>query len=293
MIRTLIVDDEVLAIRRLKIKLNRYSDIEIIGHSLDGDQATSMIRELKPDLVLLDINMPGADGLRVAETIIETKTQVIFVTAFHLYAVQAFEREAVDYLLKPVSVDRLDTAIDRLRTRIIERNARDQIGELKSVIAQIRSSSCEEDTNQHRQYYKNGHTSKIRLLDIEWVEAARDYISLHWAKNGHTSHKIRLLDIEWVEAARDYISLHMKSGKTHFIRHTMKDFEKRLDQNLFARVHRSTIVNLSCVSSITHKSGIFELLLHSGNSVRVGRAYEKQTKLGLKSLASSVWEEAF
>ena len=265
MIRTLIIDDEALAIRRLEIKLGRYRDVDIIGHCRDGDTALADIRLKKPDLVLLDINMPGLDGLSVAEQACETGTHIIFVTAFHQYAVQAFERNAVDYLLKPVSTDRLDLAIERFRDRRQKQDAMDQVTELKSVIAQLRSNNPSRNEPSAAKYF--------------------------WTKDNGVSHKICLNDIEWIEAARDYVSLHMKNGRMHFVRHTMASFEKLLDPQLFQRVHRSAIVNLSQITKISHKDGIFRLVMHSAASIRVGRAYKAKTDLRLKALSSSVWAE--
>lgn len=261
MIRTMIIDDEALAIRRLEIKLGRYRDIDIVGHCRDGDTALAEIRRKKPDLVLLDINMPGLDGLAVAEDVASTGTHIIFVTAFHQYAVQAFERNAVDYLLKPVSTDRLDLAIERFRSRRQQRDAMDQVDELRSVIAQLRAANPDDQDAVTPQYF--------------------------WTKDNGVSQKICLNDIEWIEAARDYVSLHMKNGRMHFVRHTMNSFEKRLDPKLFQRVHRSAIVNLSLITKISHKDGIFRLIMRSNANIRVGRAYKTQTDFRLKELSSS------
>lgn len=264
MIRTLIVDDEALALRRLKIMLNRYHDVEIVGQCRDGDATLIDLREKKPDLVFLDINMPGLNGLSAAEAAANQGVYVIFVTAFHQYAVQAFERNAVDYLLKPVSIDRLDLALDRFRQRRSEREATDKVDELNSVIAQLRSSSSTGQRDNEAKFY--------------------------WMKDNRFSRKICLSDIEWIEAARDYVSLHMQSGKTYFTRSTMTNFESLLDKDIFLRVHRSSIINLTQVTKVSHKDGIFKLYLRSGGHTRVGRAYKSNTVLKLQSLASTVWQ---
>jgi len=262
MIRTLIVDDEALAIRRLEIKLSRYKDVDIIGHCRDGDKALRYIETKNPDLVLLDINMPGQDGLSVAEKTLSKGPHIIFVTAFQQYAIQAFERNAVDYLLKPVSTDRLDQALDRFRQRQKRSDALEEINELKSVIEQLRLTQSRSTEANIPQYF--------------------------WMKDNGVSQKIRLSDIEWIEAARDYVSLHMQSGRTHFIRNTMTGFETLLDGSLFTRVHRSAIVNLSQITKISHKSGIFRLFMRSGAEIRVGRAYRNQTDLRLKELSATL-----
>lgn len=263
MIRTLIVDDEALAIRRLEIKLTRYKDVEIIGHSRNGDSALSDIKSLRPDLVLLDINMPGMDGLSVSEQTLDLGVFIIFVTAFHQYAVQAFERNAVDYLLKPVSTDRLDMALERFRARREQDDAAEHIRELKSVITQLRATDSSQAKTPEPQYF--------------------------WTKGNGVSQKIALHNIEWIEAARDYVTLHMQGGQTHFIRNTMANFEKRLDQSLFQRVHRSAIVNVSQISKVSHKDGVFKLFLNSGAQIRVGRVYKSKVSLRLKEISSSLW----
>lgn len=264
MIRTLLVDDEALAIRRLEIKLSRYKDVEVIGHSRNGDSALSDIQSLRPDLVLLDINMPGVDGLSVSEKALDMGVFVVFVTAFHQYAVQAFERNAVDYLLKPVSTDRLDTAIERFRARREQDDAQEQIRELKSVITQLRAAENRGENTIDLQYF--------------------------WTKGNCVSQKITLNDIEWIEAARDYVTLHMQGGQTHFIRNTMTSFEKLLDKTLFQRVHRSAIVNVSQINKVSHKDGIFQIFLISGAKIRVGRVYKAETSLRLKEISSSLWQ---
>ena len=103
------------------------------------------------------------------------------------------------------------------------------------------------------------------------------------------SQKIALNNIEWIEAARDYVTLHMQGGQTHFIRNTMANFEKRLDPDLFQRVHRSAIVNVSQINKVSQKEGIFKLFLNSGAQIRVGRVYKARTILRLKEISSSLW----
>lgn len=258
MIRTLLVDDEPLAVRRLEIKLSRYPDIDIIGYSRDGDAAIKAMEERLPDLVFLDINMPGADGLEVARKAQALNVHVIFVTAFNQYAVQAFEKQAVDYLLKPVSAHRLDTAIERYRNREKQENALDHIAELNSIIAQFRNQDSTPLTPP-------SHTNI-------------------WIKDKGNAKKITMEHIEWVEASRDYVSLHMINGRNYFVRNTMSHFEKILDTSLFQRVHRSSIVNLIQLKEIHNHDGRIRLVLRSGAKVRVGRSYKSKTTLRVKEL---------
>lgn len=254
MIRTLIVDDELLAIKRMEIRLQRYPDVEIIGNCSDGDEAISTIVRTKPDLVFLDIDIPGMNGLAVADHIVVKDTHIIFVTAFNQYAIEAFDRHAIDYLLKPVSVDRLDRAMKHFRIVREQTIAQDKVKELSDIVAQIRrkspiSASCE--------------ATEIRPL---------------WIRENNRNIQIDMNGIEWVEAARDYLRIHMVSGRTHFIRRTMADMIKILDTDVFFRIHRSTIIRIPAVREISNHNGKFMVGMRSGNSLRVGRTYQSQTR---------------
>ena len=258
MIKVLIVDDESLAIRRLEIKLSRIQDIEVVGYCRDGDKAKEMLVTTSPDLTLLDINMPGANGFDVADRADELGIHVIFVTAFNQYAVQAFEQNAVDYLLKPVSTARLEAAIDRYRHLSQQEDALENVRELKSVITQLRAYAP----------------------DLE-MPSPRKAI---WIKNQGRLQKIQVESIEWIEAARDYVSLHMINGRTYFVRDTMNSFEKELESHLFQRTHRSSIVNLSQIREIKSVAGSQVLQLNSGMEIKVGRSFRNQVKLRLSEL---------
>lgn len=258
MIKVLIVDDEALAIRRLEIKLARYTDVEIVGTARDGDAAVVALTNLSPDMVLLDINMPGMDGLDVADCATALNIDVVFVTAFNQFAVQAFERNALDYLLKPVNHDRLGQALDRYRQRQKRSTALDKVGELNSVLAQLRAQN------------------------LENVPSKPD-TSL-WIKDRGRNRKISLESIEWVEASRDYVTVHMVDGRSHFVRDTMHHFEDMLDTALFQRIHRSTIINILKVKEVNMRKGVQYLLLQGGAELRVGRAYKVQTSLRLKEI---------
>ena len=259
MIRVLIVDDELLAIRRLEIKLTRFRDVEVVGTCRDGDQALKSIKNLIPDLVLLDINMPGIDGLHVGQAAINMGIAVIFVTAFNQYAVEAFQQHALDYLLKPVDENRLAQALERYRSRKKRDKAADKIGELNSVIIQLRAL--------------NPQATDIRPHNSIWV------------KSRNREQKITVENIEWVEASRDYVTIHMTNAHTYFVRNTMNNFESLLDSKLFHRIHRSSIVNLSQITEISLVGNTQILQLASGAKLRVGRKYRATTNLRIKELS--------
>lgn len=258
MINILIVDDESLAIRRLEIKLSRISGVNIVGYARDGDTAFEQLNRHRPDLVLLDINMPGANGFEVADHAKDLGVHVVFVTAFNQYAVQAFEQNAVDYVLKPVSTPRLVAAINRYRQLSKQEKALDNVRELKAVITQLRAQAPETSTP---------HTK-----------------STLWIRNQGRSQKISCENIEWIEAARDYVSLHMTNGRTFFVRDTMHNFEKELNNQLFQRVHRSAIVNFSHIREVKTEPGNQILILNSGAEVKIGRSYKSRVKLELSQL---------
>jgi len=258
MIKVMIADDEALAIRRLEIKLTRYQDVNIIGTARDGEATLKAISKLEPDLVFLDINMPGMDGLDVAKHAHELGVKIIFITAFDQFAVQAFELKALDYLLKPVTRSRLEQALNCFRNSKKQAMALDEVKELNSVVAQLRAQKIMRTPPQ--------------VFDELWIKVRG------------RNRKINMELIEWIEASRDYVTLHMVDGHTHFVRDTMQHFVTILDASTFQRVHRSTIVNITKVKEVNTQSAVQHLLLNSGVLLRIGRAYKVITNLRLKGI---------
>jgi len=260
-IRTLLVDDEPLATRGLAIRLKAFDDIEIIGNSVNGREAVKAIKQQKPDLVFLDIQMPGFDGFSVVRSLVgETEIPlVVFVTAFDQYALEAFESHALDYLLKPVEEDRLFEAVQRARDSISQRNAIEQNARLVEMIERMEQPPKEALTallerptegkdsrfDPHLRIKDRGHISIVDVADVEFIDAAGDYMCIHVAE------------------------------KTHILRETMKTMEKRLDPKIFQRIHRSTIVNLDKVREVKpHSNGECFLTLQSGTELKVSRSYK-------------------
>lgn len=261
MIKVLVIDDETPAIRRLEIKLSKYDDVEIIGYAHDGDSALEMLPRVQPDLIFIDVKMPGVGGLEIAAIAMQHGIHVIFVTAFSQFAVQAFEQQVLDYLMKPVSSYRLDLALDRFKKRQTQIRALERVNELNSTIAQIHAETA-------------GMTTPV----------TKDAI---WIKDRGRMQKVLPLNIEWIEASRDYVTLHMLDSHSFFVRDTMSHFENILDKNVFERVHRSAIVNFTQIEEISNTAGATCLHLRSGASVRVGRSYKPNTNLKLKTIFSS------
>ena len=253
-IRTILVDDEKLAIQGLELRLAKYPDVEIIDTCANGREAIRKIKTGKPDLVFLDIQMPGFDGFSVVKGVMEIEPPLfVFVTAYSEHAIKAFEANAVDYLLKPVDDDRLADALDRARTRISEKRGLEEAEKLKTVLAEVAPDAMS------------------AMPDEE--EAAGRFEKLINIKDRGQIFRVDVDSIEHIEAAGDYMCIYTGDNSL-ILRETMKDLERRLDPRVFQRVHRSTIVNLNQVRQVKpHTNGECFLVLESGAQVKVSRSY--------------------
>ena len=190
-LKTLIVDDESLARRGLSHRLKNFSDIEIVGEAQNGREALKLIEEKSPDLVFLDIQMPGISGFEVVKQLdVETMPVILFLTAYDEYAVQAFEANALDYILKPIDEDRLLQVMEKVRTNLSQKRALKQkrlVLELASQISgeAIGSFADLEERNVAELVHKEptrlairdgGRTTWVDQIDIEWIDAAGDYM---------------------------------------------------------------------------------------------------------------------
>jgi two-component system LytT family response regulator len=256
MIRTILVDDERLAIQGLEVRLQAFDDIEIVERCANGREAIRAIKTLKPDLVFLDIQMPGFDGFSVISGLAEVEPPlVVFVTAYMEHALKAFEAHAVDYLMKPVDEDRLAATIDRVRTRLDEKRSCEERGRLKDILADVAPQAMPDD------------------LAADSDPAASRFEKIINIKDRGQIFRVEVDDIERIDAAGDYMCIYT-AAQTLILRETMKDLEKRLDPRRFQRVHRSTIVNLDNVKSVKpHTNGECFLVLGSGTQIKVSRSY--------------------
>ena len=178
--RVLLVDDEDLALDRLKTFFADIEGVELVGQARDGDEALAAIEKLTPDLVLLDIQMPGRNGLRAAADItVEPRPEVIFVTAHEHYAPDAFDVDAADYLLKPVRFDRLRQAVERARRRRAMREQAEKAGKLEEEMATLRGSGAPGLEDGGFWVPERHGQRRVPLEAIDWIEAARDYVLLH------------------------------------------------------------------------------------------------------------------
>ena len=253
-IRIILVDDEPLAIQGLELRLQPFDDIEIIERCANGREAIRAIRTHKPDLVFLDIQMPGFDGFSVVSGLADIDPPLfVFVTAFTQHALKAFEAQAVDYLLKPVEEERLAATIERVRQRLAEKQGAQGAERLKEILSEVAPDALPDDLSEAPQ------ASRFeKMLNI---------------KDRGQIFRVDVADIERIDAAGDYMCIYT-ADQTLVLRETMKDLEKRLDPRKFQRIHRSTIVNLDNIKSVKpHTNGECFLVLGSGTQVKVSRSY--------------------
>ncbi|MEK7343568.1 MAG: LytTR family DNA-binding domain-containing protein [Pseudomonadota bacterium] len=236
-IRTMIVDDEPLAVERLQMLCAREPRIALVGTATDGEAALRLIEGLKPDLVMLDIAMPLLDGIGVARAVgrMGIRPAVIFVTAFEGFAVEAFDLAAVDYLLKPVAHERLTRAIDRVEVALRNQSSVDA-------------------------------PAPPAAPAPEWAEE-------FWVP--HRSELIRIAadQIDRIEAERDYMRLHVGTH-SYLLHQTISSLEERLDPQMFVRLHRSHIVRRDHIARLRHDgSGVWFAVLADGADIRIGRTF--------------------
>jgi len=253
-IRTILVDDEKLAIQGLQLRLEAFPDVEVIDTCANGREAIRAIKTEKPDLVFLDIQMPGFDGFSVVKGVMEIEPPLfVFVTAYQEHAIRAFEANAVHYLMKPVDEDMLADTIERVRQRLAEKRSSEEAEKLKDVLAEVAPDAIEN-------------------MPVEDENAGR-YEKIINVKDRGQIFRVDVDSIEHIEAAGDYMCIYTGDNSL-ILRETMKDLERRLDPRAFQRVHRSTIVNLDLVRQVKpHTNGECFLVLESGAEVKVSRSY--------------------
>jgi two-component system LytT family response regulator len=255
-IRTILVDDESLAIQGLQLRLAPHEDIEIVETCSNGREAIRAIKTHKPDLVFLDIQMPGFDGFSVVQGVMEVEPPLfIFVTAYSDHAIRAFDAKAIGYLVKPVDEQRLADVLDHVRQRLTERRQSQEAERLREVLAEVAPEAMPD------------------LAGEAEAPAASRFEKLINIKDRGQIFRIDVDTIERIEAAGDYMCIYTADNSL-ILRETMKDLEKRLDPRNFQRIHRSIIVNLGLVRQVKpHTNGECFLILESGNQVKVSRSY--------------------
>jgi two-component system LytT family response regulator len=248
----LIVDDEPLAREGLRMLLSRDPEVSAIREAKDGREAVAAIRTTRPDLVFLDVQMPEMDGFSVIHEVgPERMPAVVFVTAHDQYAIQAFEINAFDYLLKPVTEERFTQALERAKARLhsspVEEASRQIIGLLETIASPRRHL-------KRLAVRSAGKTVFVDVREVDWIEAAENYVQLHAGRAGHLLHV------------------------------PMNTLEKSLDPEIFLRVHRSIIVNIGRIKELhPDMHGEYVITLHDGVRLRSSRTYHDK----LKALAAN------
>lgn len=251
--RTLVVDDEAPARRKVKLGLSDLHDVEVVGECADGQEALNFLRSQTLDLLFLDVQMPRLSGFDVVREMVgrvERLPVIIFSTAYDEFAIRAFEVNAVDYLLKPYSRERLHLAVARAREHIQSERASDLRDVLQTLLGHVTRASA---YSSRLAIKSNDSTVFILTQDIDWVSAADNYLELHFRK------------------------------ETRIIRKTMSQIEKQLDPTQFVRIHRSTMVNISCIKEMKHLFNKDHVaILKDGTQLVVSRTYIDKLMTALK-----------
>jgi two-component system LytT family response regulator len=250
-IRALVVDDEPLARRTIRRFLGKHTGVDIIGECGDGESAVKAIRERKPDLVFLDVQMPEMDGFQVlSEVGASEMPATIFVTAYDRYALRAFDANAIDYLLKPFGKERFERALTRAKQRIAGEHNYDEVQRIISSLERLAAAQTYPD---RLAIPKNGRVLFVATKDIDWIESEGNYLRLH------------------------------VGNREHEFRETLASLEEKLNPTEFLRIHRSTIVNIRRIKEIQPWfHGHHRVLLENGTELRMSR-YQRDIarKLGL------------
>jgi DNA-binding LytR/AlgR family response regulator len=252
-LRILAIDDEQLALDRIELALRSTPHVTVVGTARSGREGLEMIRELRPDVILLDVNMPEFDGFDMLETLAPPEVPlVIFTTAYNQHAVRAFRVDAIDYLLKPLKFGALISALDKARTHLRLRAADRNVDELKDMLNALQGGGAAVDQPRY---------------DTEF-----------WVFSGSKFERVHVDSIDWVQAERDYVYLHSR-GQSWLMKETMVGIEARLDPNIFVRVRRSALVRKERIASI-QRLRRDKLIIHlvGGTEIPVGTTYVKQVR---------------
>lgn len=267
----IIVDDEPLALEGLRLRLDNIPEIQIIAEASDGDQAISLCHELCPDVLFLDLRLPGLNGIEVVQALqSDILPMIVFVSAYGEYALDAFELNAIDYVLKPANLGRLKKTVERL-------------------LAKHNPENSNKDREKFKLLQALGDASGVSISKLEdWLETdsplPTSFCQELVIKNSDNEKVfVPVNSIRWIDAAGDYMCVH--TGKeTHIVRITMKKLESQLDERLFKRIHKSTLVNIQCIKSIRALRNS-ESILQLGDDVqlKVSRNYSSAIQALLES----------
>ena len=266
--RVLVVDDEPLARRGIRARLERSGGYTVVAECASGREAVAAIREHAPSVVFLDVQMPGIDGFGVVDEIGADRMPVtIFVTAYDAHALRAFEAHAFDYLLKPIDDDRFTKTVERAKQRVVEREESEVARRLAALMQDIRPALAAAESGQARRA-ESSDPQAAPALPTRIAIRDRDRVLF-----------VDVADIDWIGADGDYVRIHT-AGKSHLVRDTMLAMEARLDPNAFVRIHRSTIVNVSRIKELRpYTSREYAVILRDGTRLRLSRRFRNRLRV--------------
>ena len=276
--RVLIVDDEPIARRRISRLLKLEDDVEVVNEVGSGTDAVAAIREQRPDLVFLDVQMPDLDGFGVVSALGEPETMpaIVFVTAYNEYAVKAFDVNAVDYVLKPFDGERFRSAFQRARSTLEQKNSAEAGRRIKALLEEVPGE-------QRAQALAAGGTVK-GATPAPTVPRAR-YLDRLMVKHDGRVFFVKVADVDWFEASGNYVRVHV-GRVSHLIRETMHGVEAQLDPNLFARIHRAVIVNMDRIRELQPWfAGDYIVILRDGRQLKLSRTYREALQSRMHRLA--------
>lgn len=265
----IIVDDEPLALEGLRLRLEKIPEINVVAEAGDGDQAIHLCQTLNPDVLFLDLHLPGLNGIEVVQALqSDILPMVVFVSAYGEYALDAFELNAIDYVLKPANLGRLQKTVERILERYKPTDSNNEKFRLLKAL---------------------GETSGIDIAELEsWLKSDRPLPTKYSQElviknNDYEKVFLPTKDIRWIDAAGDYMCIHTLE-ETHIVRITMKKLEGQLDPKIFTRIHKSTLVNVNCIRSIQPLRNS-ECILQLGNEVKlkVSRHFSSNIKTIVES----------
>ncbi len=256
--RVIVADDEPLARKRMRSLLAQHADLEIVAECATGPEVIDAVQAHRPDVLFLDVQMPGLTGVDVLERLgSRAVPAVVFVTAFDEHAIRAFEHHALDYLLKPVDDARFERTLSRVRERLAERRASLLSDQL------LRALQTRESAAPAAQPAPASYLTRIVLKSVGKINF------------------VEVAEIDWIEAEGDYLKLHTPRGD-HLLRSTMTVLEGQLDPREFVRIHRSTIVRLSRIKELQpYFRGEYIVILHDGTRLKLSRSYRDQLQAAL------------
>jgi two-component system LytT family response regulator len=278
-IRVLIVDDEPIARRRLRRLLRLEDDVDVVGEVGSGREAIETIQRDRPDLVLLDVQMPDVDGFGVVEALgVDHMPPTIFVTAYNEYAVRAFDVHAIDYLLKPFDGERFKAAFQRARLHLEQVSSAEQGRRIKALLEQVLGEGAAAAAGVS-QPQLTAHTGGGQ------VPPRHRFVDRLMVKHDGRVFFVKVTDVDWFEASGNYVRIH--TGKvSHLIRETMQRVESQLDPSMFVRIHRAVIVNLDRIRELQPWfAGDYVVILRDGRQLKLSRTYREHLHTRMQRLA--------